>query len=68
MTQWIEQHNGVHHWCQRFAKHELVLLKKYHSVIKRLTKLDYTKAIGAGGSNGEVVVSRAPFEIRAQVF
>ena len=64
MTQWIEQHNGVHHWCQRFAKHELVLLKKYHSVIKRLTKLDYTKAIGAGGSNAEVVVSRAPFDIR----
>jgi hypothetical protein len=45
MTQWIEQRNGKQYLCQSFSKHEIALLKKYHTVIKRLTKLDYTKAI-----------------------
>lgn len=45
MTQWIEEKDGVHHWCQRFSKPEILLLKKYHTTILRLTKLDYTRAI-----------------------
>jgi len=45
MTQWIEAIDGKQYWCQHFPKDELVLLKKYHSAINRLTKLDYSRII-----------------------
>lgn len=45
MTQWIEVIDGKQYWCQSFCKDELVLLKKYHTAISRLTKLDYSRII-----------------------
>lgn len=43
MNQWIEERDGKQYWCQHFSKDELILLKKYHTAINRMTKLDYSR-------------------------
>jgi len=45
MNQWIEEKDGKQYWCQYFSKDELILLKKYHTAINRMTKLDYSRII-----------------------
>jgi hypothetical protein len=45
MTQWIEEKDGKQYWFQQYSKDELVLLKKYHTAINRMTKLDYSEII-----------------------
>lgn len=45
MNQWVEQKDSKQYWCQSFSKDELVLLKRYHTAINRLTKLDYSRII-----------------------
>jgi len=45
MNQWIEEKDGKQYWCQHFLKNELILLKKYHTAINRMTKLDYSRII-----------------------
>ena len=43
MTQWIEEKDDKQYWCQHFSKDELILLKKYHVAMSRMTKLDYSR-------------------------
>jgi hypothetical protein len=45
MTQWIEEKDGKQYWCQQYSKAEMELLKKYHTAMSRMTKLDYSRII-----------------------
>jgi hypothetical protein len=40
MNQWVETIDGKSYWFQQFSKAEMVLLKKYHVAIGRLTNMD----------------------------
>jgi hypothetical protein len=40
MNQWVETIDGKSYWFQQFSKAEMVLLKKYHIAISRMTKMD----------------------------
>ena len=43
MNQWVETRDGKSYWYQQFSKYEMKLLKRYHGVIGRMTKLDYSR-------------------------
>ena len=45
MNQWIEEKSGKQYWYQQYSKAEMELLKKYHTAINRMTKLDYSRII-----------------------
>jgi hypothetical protein len=45
MNQWVESKDGKWHWYQQFSKDEMELLKKYHTQISRMTKLDFSRII-----------------------
>lgn len=45
MNQWIEEKDGKQYWCQHFSKDELILLKKYHVAISRMTKLNFDRIV-----------------------
>lgn len=45
MIQWIETKEGKSYWYHQFSKDELALLKKYHTAISRMTKLDYSNIL-----------------------
>lgn len=45
MNQWIEEKDGKQYWCQHFSKDELILLKKYHTAISRMTKLNFDRIV-----------------------
>jgi hypothetical protein len=43
MNQWIEKKDGQYYWYQQYSKAEMELLKKYHTAMSRMTKLDYSR-------------------------
>jgi len=45
MNQWVEKKGDKWYWFQQYSKAELILLKKYHTAINRMTKLDYSRII-----------------------
>jgi hypothetical protein len=42
MIQWIETKDDKSYWMMNFTAKEMVLLRKYHKTITRLTKLDFS--------------------------
>jgi ribosomal protein L15E len=40
MNQWVEEKDGKQYWYQQYSKAEMVLLKKYHKAIGRLTNIN----------------------------
>ena len=40
MNQWVQEIDGKHFWFMTFSADEMVLLKKYHVAIGRLTNMD----------------------------
>ena len=40
MNQWVQEVDGKHYWFMSFSATEMVLLKKYHVAIGRLTNMD----------------------------
>lgn len=47
MTQWFETRDGKSYWMMNFTAEEMILLRKYHKNITRLTKIDFTGALGS---------------------
>lgn len=42
MIQWVENKDDKSYWMMNFTAEEMVLLRKYHKTITRLTKLDFS--------------------------
>ena len=45
MNQWIEEKDGKQYWYQQYSKAEMELLKKYHTAINRMTKLNFDRIV-----------------------
>jgi len=43
MNQWVETRDGKSYLYQQFPKAEMELLKKYHKVIGRMLKIDFSR-------------------------
>jgi hypothetical protein len=42
VIQWAETRDGKSYWMMNFTAEEMILLRKYHNTITRLTKLDFS--------------------------
>jgi hypothetical protein len=45
MNQWVEKKDGKWYWYQQYSKAEMELLKKYHTAMSRMTKLNFDRII-----------------------
>jgi len=45
MNLWVQEINEQPHLCAQFAPEEIPMLEKWHKVITRLTKIDYSPII-----------------------
>ena len=51
MTQWIETIDGKSYWFMRFTADEMILLRKYHETISRMTNIDFSGCFNEPSQN-----------------
>jgi hypothetical protein len=45
MNQWVEKKDSKWYWYQQFSRDEMALLRKYHTAISRMTKLNFDRIV-----------------------